>query len=95
MGEWVAKMRKVGYVVHSRTRTATLKLDSIRNEKSEELQKPKRPLNSFFIFAHDFRQTTPRKLRIREIAAKYNALSDDERKVYTDKAKAKRHKYVI
>lgn len=97
-------MRKVGHVVRdSKARSATRKIDSEENSEAAkdncetELEKPKRPLQSFFVFTHEMRESSSKKLRLSEIAAKYNALSVDERSIYTNKAKenTERYRYVV
>lgn len=94
MGEWVAKMHRVGYAMNNEN----LKAANINcgTQYKYSIDEPKRPLPAFFQFMHDMRQTTSKKLRLTELAAKYNALSDAERRNYTDRAKenSQRYRYV-
>lgn len=68
-------------------------LKKIRKAKLEEQAKPKRPLTSFIVFGRELRQTASKKWTPTEIAAKYNALSDADRKKYYDKAKEDSERY--
>lgn len=68
-------------------------LEKIRKTKLEELAKPKRPLSSYILFGQELRKTTSKKLTPSEITAKYNVISDAERKIYTDKAKEHSERY--
>lgn len=65
----------------------------IRKTQLKDLGKPKRPWPSFLIFCHDLRQRTSKKLSLTEMAANWNALNDDERKIYADKANENSERY--
>lgn len=60
---------------------------------AEALGKPKHPLSAYLLFVKDLRSRSPAKLSLTEVAAKWQALSDEERKVYTDKADKSAEKY--
>lgn len=64
-----------------------------RRAVEQELGKPKRPMTAFFLYANDTRGNSSAKVTVAEIAAKWGALNDVDRKVYIDKAAKLHSKY--
>ncbi|XP_010454621.1 PREDICTED: high mobility group B protein 7-like [Camelina sativa] len=70
------------------------KAKRVRKAKSSSTSnKPKRPLTAFFIFMNDFRKTYSEEnpfINVKDVAKrggeKWKSLSEEEKKVYTDKA---------
>ncbi|KAG2316746.1 hypothetical protein Bca4012_067588 [Brassica carinata] len=64
-----------------------------KNKKSSTVNKPKRPLTAFFIFMNDFRKTFKEEnpsSNVKDVAKqggeKWKSLTEEEKKVYLDKA---------
>lgn len=71
----------------------------IAREKKEqkahaaELGKPKFPLSSFILFANELRNNSTTKIHSTEVASKWKAFSDAERRIYTDRSTAAFEQY--
>lgn len=50
------------------------------------LGKPKRPA-TFMLFSNELRQNSPKKMSSSDISARWKALSESERKTYSDRCK--------
>lgn len=75
------------------TETESDKKAKKHEKKLIEVNKPKRTKTPFNLFCIEARQHSPTKLTLTELAAKYNALDESERRPYVEKSKQDSERY--